>query len=358
MANRANCIYRAESSECMQSFDPMKGEGDHIIPAAFGEFEDDVRLRSICPSCNSHIGKCEQELLGCAPEALLRHLIKPTSRRLRKRGSSQVKAVAGVPGPQYTMKMGEHSQLVRPSPDDPRDAFPIDQLVIIGEHDAEHYIKLFPGMRREQLQKRIADTNVAPGWTAHLHCDDQHWEEFVELVTQAVPGYKVDEGPSTEAGTHRFRGPATFTMTDASFRAIAKIGFHYYLAHSQRGIYGDEPGFSGIRDFIINGGTVADFFKESRPRFVLPFRPPWYPKHICHVLAADESEETVVANVRLFLGPGIDRPPYSVTLGKVGSKVIAPSLVGCHVYTYGEARNPHRYAGLVVSATVTAFRPE
>lgn len=350
------CIYHAESPDCIQSFDPRKGEGDHIIPAAFGEFEDDVRLHCICPKCNNHIGRCEQELLQCAPEAMLRRFVKPTSKRLRHRGTGQVKAVAGVPGPQYTAALGGHPQLIQPSPDDPRGAFSIDQLVILGENDIKHYIKLFPGMRPEQLQKRIADTNVPPGWTARLHCDEQHWEKFVQLVKQAVPTCKIDEGSPTEAGMHRGHGLTTFTTTDASYRAIAKIGFHYYLAHSQR-CHGDEPGFSRIRDFIMNGGRVAEFFEGSRARFVLPFQPPWYPANYCHVLAADESEETVVANLHLFLGPGIDRPAYSVVLGSVGSKVIVPGFVRAHVYLYGEATNPHLYAGRVVSATVTRFRP-
>lgn len=353
----AECIYHAESPDCMQSFDPTKGAGDHIIPAAFGEFEDDVRLHCICPKCNNRIGRCEQELMGCAPEAMLRRFVKPTSKRLRHRGTGQVKSVAGVPGPEYTADVGGHSQLVRPSPDDPRDASPIDQLIILGENESKHYIKLFSGMRPKQLQKQIADTNVPPGWTARLHCDEQHWEEFVELVKQARPDCKIDEGPSTEAGMHRVPGHAKFTMTDASFRAIAKIGFHYYLAHSQRGLSGDESGFAPIRNFIMNSGDIEQFFDRSKAKFMLPCEPPWYSADYCHVLAADESASLAVAYVHLFLGPGLDHHPYYVSLGEVGSKLVVPSFVRAHVYIYGEETNSARYAGRVVSATITRFRP-
>ena len=44
------CIY------CSKSFDPTKGQGDHIIPAQLGEFRDDVRFRGICRECNTHMG--------------------------------------------------------------------------------------------------------------------------------------------------------------------------------------------------------------------------------------------------------------------------------------------------------------
>src|SRR5438105_4823171 len=47
---RRRCIY------CPKEFDPSRGEGDHILPAALGEFQREVRFRGQCPSCNNTIG--------------------------------------------------------------------------------------------------------------------------------------------------------------------------------------------------------------------------------------------------------------------------------------------------------------
>ena len=74
------CIY------CDSPFDSSRGEGDHIIPAALGEFEGDVHFRRICPKCNSRIGAYEQQIMQCGPENLLRTLVSPSSKRLKRRG--------------------------------------------------------------------------------------------------------------------------------------------------------------------------------------------------------------------------------------------------------------------------------
>lgn len=356
-SNEAKCIYHAESPDCTQSFDPTKGEGDHIIPAALGEFEGDERLRAVCPSCNNRIGQCEQQLLQCGPEAFLRRLVKPRSKRLRRRGTGKVKAAAGTPAPQFTIDAGGHSELVEPSPDDPRNVFPVDQLVIRDEKDSEHTIRLFPGMRADQLRDRIRGKVSGEVKDAHLHCDDGRWDQYLSLLKQIWPELRIEELAPTEPGVHRVPGRIKFIVNDAYFRAIAKIGFHYYLVHSKRDLNGDEPGFSRIRDFIINGGNFEEFFDKSKARFVLPFRHPWHPSHYCHVLAADESEETAIAYVHLFIGPGIDHPPYYVTLGPVGSKVVVPGFVQAHFYIYDQPNSSGRYAGPVVRATVTQFRP-
>ena len=53
------CIY------CQKPVDLRRGQGDHVIPAALGRFEDDLRFRRICRTCNRAIGKCEDQLLRC-----------------------------------------------------------------------------------------------------------------------------------------------------------------------------------------------------------------------------------------------------------------------------------------------------
>ncbi len=60
---RRRCIY------CPKEFDPSRGEGDHILPAALGEFRGDVRFRGQCPSCNNVIGRFEQQVVQSGPEA-------------------------------------------------------------------------------------------------------------------------------------------------------------------------------------------------------------------------------------------------------------------------------------------------
>src|SRR5207253_22714 len=84
------CIY------CSVAFDGAKGGGDHIIPAALGEFRNDTRFRNCCPHCNNRIGRSEQVVLHCGPEAFFRRVVKPALPASRRRGRSMVKAAMGV----------------------------------------------------------------------------------------------------------------------------------------------------------------------------------------------------------------------------------------------------------------------
>jgi len=60
-----------------------------------------------------------------------------------------------------------------------------------------------------------------------------------------------------------------FTVNDRYFRAIAKIGFHYFLTKFPR-FRGDEACFTEIRNFIMNGcpiDEIGKFVTQSREQF-------------------------------------------------------------------------------------------
>jgi HNH endonuclease len=117
------CIY------CQKVVDVRRGQGDHVIPAALGRFEGEFIFRRICRDCNSLIGKCEEQLLRCAPEAFLRRIVQPTVKR-NNRGTSWVGA-NGMPAPRFTIDHGDHHELGEASSNDPRNVLAIDQLVIV-----------------------------------------------------------------------------------------------------------------------------------------------------------------------------------------------------------------------------------
>lgn len=50
MAQNEQCIY------CGSAFDPAAGDGDHIFPAALGEFLGFDVFRGACTPCNNRIG--------------------------------------------------------------------------------------------------------------------------------------------------------------------------------------------------------------------------------------------------------------------------------------------------------------
>jgi len=346
------CIY------CSNRFTPTSGEGDHIIPRSLGEFRGDVRFKHICPECNNRISPCEQQMVQCGPEGFFRDVVSPARARSRARGRGRTWGVKGVPANVITMDRGDHRELVRLSPENPEQVLPIDQIVVHDDSGKEHFIRLFPGMRPEQLRERVKRTGIQEPTKTWFHFDEPRRDEYIALLQRTWPSATICHLPDLDPGIHDVSSRVTCTVNEGHFRAVAKIAFHYYLAHTQRGLRGDEPGFAGIRSFIMRGGGLQPFFHSSRRTFRLPYGelpsggilvpPQW-----CHVLAADESDRVVVAYVHLFLSPmGIPTPHY-ITLGNVGSQVIAPTCLSAHVYAYDEKQPQSGFAGCVARVSVT-----
>ena len=355
MNRTVKCIY------CGISFDPTKGEGDHILPVQLGEFRNDIRFRRICTSCNNKIGRSEQQFLLCGPESFFRDLVKPKIPKKRQRGRSQVKAALGASSPQSTIDHGDHRELVKRTKDNPTNVFAVDQIVVHDDQGKEYFIKLFTGMCPEHLKNRIKKCGISKIDKSWLHCDTERWMEFKHLMEKTWPKSKVRSLPGREIGIIHVEGRIAFKATDHYFRSLAKIAFHYYLTHSRRGFRGDEQCFDLIRNFIMNGGDDKAFFKQPGPEFVMPFgKIPSggvkTPKYWCHIIAADETDKVAVVYLQLFVGRGCIPKPHYIKLADINAIILVSNSTWGHVYLYDESPRSGRYAGQVEQAQITRIR--
>lgn len=352
MTRTEKCIY------CGISFNPTKGEGDHIFPVQLGEFRNDIRFRRICTSCNYKIGRSEQQFLLCGPESFLRDLVKPKIPKKRQRGRSQVKAAMGAPSPQSTIDHGDHRELVNRSKDNPTNVFPVDQIVIHDDQGKEYFIELFTGMRPEQLKSRIEKCGISKTDKVWLHCDEKHRSEFKQLLEKVWTKSEIQSLPGSEAGIMHVKGRITFKTNDHYFRAVAKIAFHYYLVHSRRGFRGNEQCFDPIRNFIMNGSDSEAFFNQPGPKFVtkfgkIPSCGVMVPNRWCHIIAADETNKAAIVYLQLFAGW---IPYHYIKLADIDSNIIVPNSTWGHVYLYDESPSSDRYAGQVEQAQITRIQ--
>ena len=346
MSSTTPCIY------CSRPASLRKGHGDHVIPVQLGEFRKDKLFQSICRKCNSKVGKSEQQFLQCAPESILRYVVKPNVPTRRKRGQSQGKGAAGAPARLHAVDHGDHHALVEPCQDNPQNVLPIDQIVIHDEEGKEGFVRLFPGIRLEQLEERIRRTDIEKIHKLWLHCDKDLWSDYVELLRGILPNSSIEELEPTEIGVHKFLGRVTCRVNDHYFRALAKTAFHYYLLYSHRGFKGDEGCFSQLRAFIMNGGNPDQFFGKPCSIFVKPFRrlkggATLTPTTWCHFFVAEESGNSVGVDMHLFVGPGCIPESHYITLARYASRIVVPSFVWGHVYAYDDPQGSSRYAGQV-----------
>lgn len=327
------CIYRG----CL--FDRNKGEGDHILPTAMGEFANLLRFRDACPNCNNHIGKSEAQLLRCGPEAYMARIAGPPQRRGRD-GKAWPGAMGAPPPLMFTERHGAQL-IVRPMKGDPLNPEMVDCLDVIDQHGKHHPFPIFAGMSAETIRTKIKALEIEGRISVHFSVSEANGAWFDSIADELWPGAGRTEFPMTEVGCYPGWGLVSFHVNDHYFRAVAKIAFHYYLRYNGSGVRGDEPEFADLRRFILGGGDPEPFLTTPRKApvyFGVPFgevpgggvvsSARW-----CHLLAADDTQETIVVFLQLFIGPGYANPPHYISLARTPVALRAPGA-WAHILTW------------------------
>jgi len=107
-----------------------------------------------------------------------------------------------------------------------------------------------------------------------------------------------------------------FNLSPAFFRAVAKVGFHYFLWACPQ-IGGDEPEFSGIRSFVRKGvGEPSDFINVV-DSLVDRIPAEEGPGNDCHAFAAFclDADDLVVQVYFFSQAVGPPFPTFVVRLG-------------------------------------------
>lgn len=141
------------------------------------------------------------------------------------------------------------------------------------------------------------------------------------------------------------------------FRALAKVGFHYFLKY-MGGFHGSEPAFSEIRNFITNGTAAeVDHFVHGR-RDQLSTDIAWEESPIGyrHVLIARSNHYELISKMQFFI-PEKYRTPlirpdvyvlpiYTIRLGRNPSRVDF-SRACSHSFTYSKEYQGEGYDGVL-----------
>ena len=236
---------------------------EHPLPQSLGGFLNyEPLLDRICQPCNEEISKVEQEFARLSPEAVLRSTkwVKRGGRKSRGRASSFVPQKIGGKQLWFHARDPESGYVLLWQPDTiPGSIKPLSQFVILDEehhqiglvpvptdiHTGRELAKLFEG---HDVKFPVASVYVkaATGDEDRIQAMFADWGRTVEL-TRGKPG--------PVPGPQLYRGEVTL----AYFRALAKIGFHYVLAHIPT-IFGNEPEFRALREFIWHGTGEPDQF--------------------------------------------------------------------------------------------------
>lgn len=287
---------------------PHGGMSDeHYLPRALGRFAGFEPLRGqVCRCCNAMIGRCEEQFLRVGHVGTLRwHLgmqgrdgPPPSPYERGAAGAPPVRATAQVVGIPYPVLLESEFGTDR--------AEAMSQIVFFDDRASawiqlplQRYLAAADG--HEQLLAELRSRQIPTGTSLQIRATDEEQPAVADLCRRAglIPPAEwtpLEEMPQTVQAVGEIRG------TDATFRAIAKMAFHYALIFLP-GVHGSEGQFDAIRNFIWSGGDWGPLVRHTTDPPIANYNPRGR-AHWTHVLGAGHDDAGISGIVGLFYGRG------------------------------------------------------
>ena len=338
-------------NRCLYCSEEAKSE-EHPLPAALGEFVNAPTLKDhICSTCNSNrIGLLDEQYVRCGPEGLLRKKFGIEGREHHEGVNPFYRGSAGGRRIEFlawddALQCDVNIELL--GGDQGRQLCEL----ILKEKSGQtppHHIALKPGMTADELLKIVAGLKMKGELESRITYDPATEQWAPELIKRAWPSASMSEGV---LGATTFRGGvAKFQVTDRFYRAIAKIGFHYFLTQFPK-YTGHEAIFSDIREFIIEDskGLVP-----ARVNQFIGVRP--YPLAMAmsdpriipngwvgHLICAEVREGRCLAHYEPFISPEGRLRPRTIHLGR--DDTAGECAIQAHLHRYFEHGRRGRFSG-------------
>lgn len=297
---------------------------EHPLPAGLGKFDGYVSLTGrICKQCNNICGKLDEQLCRSGPEAFFRQFLGIRGRKEHERINSFYRGGSGGSPLEMLATNQRTGQNVLVELLNDKEARELRSAQLIADDGSLHVIRITDGMTPEEFRRVFDSFGIShfKEGMVYAAADEHEWVEslLATLKTQQKTDWAYPLGPITY-------GPSVvkFTLTSRYFRAIAKMGFHYFLTKMTQ-FRGDEPCFSEIRAFVMSERCPVEQcmqFVGYRAQHIA--WPPSAGAQLAswgHFLAAQADYLTLTSRVELFAGPGKRPLSYTVNLGRNPSRL-------------------------------------
>jgi hypothetical protein len=296
---------------------------EHYLPVALGRFQGYEPLYNrVCSKCNKRIGDAvEEQFLRAGTIAFFRYMLGIEGRDgplpspfYRGAGGAPPLHMVGRPqGINYDLLLE-----VEPGTDT---VSPLRQIIFDHPIAGWHPIAILDRMRGhpEVLIEHLREHGLESAKPVHVFVapDDISW---VTELLKAVGGVSSGDWATTSFTPQKIQLVVDIKVTEAHFRAVAKIAFHYTLKVFPD-LTGMEHDFEPIKEYIWVGSNARRFVKQNPRQFVHNFLRGYRPTHWMHILAVERTYDSIVAHAQFFAGPHSLPPPYKIWIGRNPSRI-------------------------------------
>lgn len=323
---------------------PFGRREEHTLPRGFGEFKDAPILKGrVCTKCNNEIGQFEEQLCRSGVEGFFREYLGIEGRSSHQRVNPFLRGSSGAAPIDF---IAEHSQIGCPVLWElnrgERTVREVRQVILIPEHGESQALRIPDWMKTsEELRKEIEKLNLGKLKEVRYFAAEEELS-LIKSIVQSL-GSDILELP-TEERLVVTNPIIKVSVTSSYFRAIAKVGFHHFLALCPE-ITGSEMEFDGIRTFIKGSGDVDNFVvEESEPLIAYP-TPNHRPDKWCHMVHVRWNQGKVEALTQFFIGPDYEPSVFRVRLGEKLSVFESPDMRGT-AFVYMSDFQEEGYSGI------------
>jgi hypothetical protein len=313
------CVYTTPAGLC-DGTAPLS-PNEHYLPRALGNFQGDERLANrICKTCQQVCSRLEDVFAHNSAEAFFREMVGRVGRKNHKGKNIFYEPTFGIPPLAILGKHPGHDfeilwELV-PDPENPgkHGCTPMSQLVFISDDGKTLRLPFRPGKWTADRIKAVLEKSGVKGdhIVAVGNTEEEH-TEMKALTDVLAPAGKEREVPPLVNGAG-VEGEMKAEISEKYVRAIAKVGFHYFLKYFPN-FSGMEPEFDDIKTFIYHGKANRQMVRTIDEPFLrdLQQRGARLTKW-CHLLSAESTNRGIEARIQFFAGPEVQPLVWSIAI--------------------------------------------
>ena len=297
------CVYTTPAGLCDGNRPLSRNE--HYFSRALGNFKDNEPLVDrICDGCQGVCSKLEDVLAHNSPEAFFREMIGRVGRTKRDKKNIFYEPTFGIPPLGIYGKHPGHDFEILWEWVSKNGCAPMSQLVFLAKDGKTLHLPFRKARWTvEKIRELLKERGVSPDQIVVFANSEDEDAEMKVLTDELVPkGKDLEVAPVVNGA--KIEGQMKVQMTEKYIRAIAKIGFHFFLKYFPE-FTGLEPEFDDIKRFIYTGESKRQMVERTTEPFLRDLQQGARILTWCHLVSAEYGEKGLVARIQFFVGPKV-----------------------------------------------------
>ena len=325
------CVYTLPEGLCDGKAPLNKSE--HYLSRALGNFKGDERLADkICDTCQGRFSKLEDVFAHNSAEAFFREMVGRVGRKNHNDKNIFYEPTMGIPPLAVLSKApGQDFETLWELVAEGK-CQPMSQLVFIEKGGRSWPLAFRRGVfTAQRIRELLKERGLEPNQIAAISNGENEAEEMKALTDELLPEGKEGQLEAVQDGV-QMEAEMKAPISALYQRAIAKIGFHFFLKHFTQ-FSGLEREFDDVKRFIHAGTADRKIVEPLRQPFAIELQQGGRMKRWGHLLSAECSESGIEARMQFFAGPRVQPIVWRVVIGKNPSKLVYKQAIG-HAYLY------------------------